>query len=84
MSAQRGKWVGGVDTEGQLNVGVLVGQCLGDGLVEGQAFSMDVVSQWIWQRNGSDQVGCGRADARASCTGLTEVVSHAGGMMLWE
>jgi hypothetical protein len=70
VSAQRGKWVGGVETKRRLNVGVLVWQCLGSGGSEGG------LSQWASSRSGyrnaMDQVECGQADARASCTGLCE------------
>ena len=43
VSAQRGKWVGGVETKRRLNVGVLVRVMLGRRAAGGRAFSMDVV-----------------------------------------
>jgi hypothetical protein len=48
----------------------LLGQCLGSGGSEGGLFQW--ASSRSGYRNAMDQVECGQADARASCTGLCE------------
>jgi hypothetical protein len=41
----------GRETKRRLNVGVLVWRCLGDGQWWRRTSSMEVVQEWIWQRN---------------------------------
>lgn len=53
VSAQRGKWVGGVETKRRLNVGVLVRALLGrwaamrTGFFNGRLLAVDIATQWI-------------------------------------
>lgn len=71
VSAQRGKWVGGVqrDKETAQRRRACLGSAWAMGSSERGLFQWTSCSSGY--RNAMDQVECGQADARARCTGLS-------------
>lgn len=70
VSAQRGKWVGGVETKRRLNVGVLLWALLGGwaamrtGFFNGRRLAVGNATQWI-------RCSVDRLTQGLCCTGLT-------------